>query len=119
MNAFKILIDDMRNDGHDNLIDDTGLPPMDLIIRTPVMFQTLKPILKNIDFVLFLDHDLGLDLNCHYNKNGYQILMEMFDDKIYPLIVKVITSNPVGRQNIYAALRAEGYSSNGIGEWTR
>lgn len=69
--------------------------------------------------VLFADHDLGTTPDCHYERNGYQLIMDLFKDGIYPVMVRVITANPVGRKNIEAALMAEGYSVNGIGEWSR
>jgi hypothetical protein len=117
MMVYKILLDDMRSDGM--IPNGTNLPMMDLIIRTPAMFDSLIPILMTIEFVLFLDHDFGLDDKCHYAKDGYKMLMEMFDLKIFPHMIKLVTANPVGRKNIEAALRQTGYNCNGIGEWTR
>jgi hypothetical protein len=112
--AYKILIDDMRDDS-----GQCNLPRMDLIIRNPRAYDLVKPLLKANAFVLYSDHDLGLTPDSHYERTGYQILMDMFQSGIYPIIVHVITANPVGRKNIEAALRSEGYSVNGIGEWSR
>lgn len=115
--TLKILIDDLRADG--SIIGSTlNLPTMDLIIRNGKTFNFLKPILKRADIILFLDHDLSI-IDGVLEKNGYQLLCEMFADGIYPVLVRVITSNPVGRQNIYAALRHEGYEANGLDEWSR
>lgn len=114
IDAYKILIDDMRMDGCE-----FNLPRMDLIIRNNKALDLVRPLLKSVKIVLYLDHDLGCTPDLELEKNGYQILMELFQHDIYPVIVHIITANPVGRKNIVAGLRSFGYSINGIGEWTR
>ena len=116
MRNFKVLIDDFRDDN-----DEHQLPRMDLIIRNNKAYELVKPILKNLDFVLYADHDLGIDFNtCEYERNGYKILMDMIEAGIYPVAVYVITANPVGRHNIELALHHEGYRmDNETVRWTR
>lgn len=112
--VLKIMIDDTRDDNYRY-----NLPKMDLIIRDNKALDFIKPRLKCVDIVLFLDHDLGMTEDARLEKDGYHILMDLFRDGIYPIMVRVITSNPVGRKNIESALRSEGYETNGIGEWSR
>ena len=99
---MRILIDDMR----DSL-------EVDLIIRTPVVAVALidswlASVVPTID-MLYLDHDLGDSEDF----NGYKILSYMVEEaKILPLKVKVVSSNPVGRDSIYRLLKTAGYTCN-------
>ena len=98
---MKILIDDIRDSSD-----------VDIIIRTPETAETLLTMLVKEDIhidELYLDHDLG-DAS---KKNGYQILIEqLFNNEIFPSFIKVVSSNPVGRKNIWAACDNADYTFN-------
>ena len=86
------------------LIDDERyLKEADLIVRN---YQSALNFLDMIDMSnehiegILLDHDLGDD---DPSKNGYSLLVQMLDNGIYPNWIKVVSSNPVGRDNIYRA----------------
>lgn len=54
---------------------------------------------------LLLDHDLG---NC---ESGYEVLVWGLERGLIPKEVHLVTSNPVGRMNMKAALENAGYKS--------
>lgn len=96
-----ILIDDIR-DSQD----------VDLIIRN---YQAAIDFLDMMDMTngyisgLYLDHDLGHEkVSC----NGYAIMTDMIENDMKPQFVKVVSSNPVGRDNIYRACENAGYVFN-------
>lgn len=57
------------------------------------------------DCVCF-DHDLG------GTESGYDVLMWGLNNGLIPKRVQLVTSNPVGRQNMRAALEAAGYKTS-------
>ena len=61
---------------------------------------------------LYLDHDLGEN-----SINGYDVACKALALNIMPMTVILVTSNPVGRDNIIAALKEHGYT-NAAGEIT-
>lgn len=94
-----VLIDDVRD-----------LPGMDIICRTP---EAGMLVCKNlIDWHLYLDHDLGLNKD-----SGYDVLYALlYIYKKYPNKVQIVSSNPVGVDNIIALLKNVGYvQSDGTG----
>jgi hypothetical protein len=56
------------------------------------------------DCVCF-DHDLG------GRESGYDVMLWGLERGHVPSLVQLVTSNPVGRQNMRAALEAAGYAS--------
>lgn len=50
------------------------------------------------------DHDLGED-----NESGYDVLVWAIEENLLPCMVQLVTSNPVGRANMTAALEQDGY----------
>ncbi len=85
-----LLIDDIRN-----------LPNMDMIARNST---EAIDYLTNFKFegVVF-DHDLGESIS------GYDILKWGLENNLIPGVVKLITANPVGRDNMGFQLKAYGY----------
>lgn len=98
MKELHLLIDDCRN------LDD-----MDLIARTYSVGISCLIMLSVTH--LYLDHDLGEE------KTGYDILKFMADYSILgfkhkmPGFIQLVTSNPVGKENMKNLLISEGYSS--------
>lgn len=92
-----LLIDDMRDLG------------TEAIARTP---EVAKELLSHIiwECVCF-DHDLGTE------ESGYDIMKWMFERMIYPKQIQIVTSNPVGRDRMIAALEKEQYTSKDHVNW--
>jgi len=63
--------------------------------------------------VLWLDHDLGEE------KTGYDLISWAMRVQIKPEKVRLITQNPVGRENMAKCLKASGYVENTIGCFVR
>lgn len=85
------------------LIDDERNLNCDAIARTP---EAARILLKcNCWETVCFDHDLGAV------ESGYDILKWMFEQKIYPQKIQLVTSNPVGRENMSAILKHNSYSS--------
>src|SRR5579863_767583 len=97
------------------LIDDLRSIEADVVCRT---FETGIHALRTLGpfGVLFLDHDLGeLDDNyqdafmeideTRYVKNGYGIMCFLENHpELLPIKIEVVSSNPVGRAKIQAAI---------------
>lgn len=99
MNEFHLLIDDIRNVGED------------LVARTP---EDGKRALLGCPVThLYIDHDLGLDSNGVEYDNGYKVICWAIERGCLPQHVQIVSSNPVGRKNIEAALQFEGYVFKG------
>lgn len=85
------------------LIDDLRNTPCDFIARTPEAgkeaLRRLKPLLTHVIF----DHDLG---DC---ESGYDVMVWALENGFMPNNVQLVTSNPVGRDNMIAALLSAGY----------
>lgn len=87
------------------LVDDLRNTPTDFIARTyeaaEIALWNLRPYIT----VLILDHDLGEE------KDGYDLCKWALEHNCLPREVQLVTSNPVGRENIRLALINAGYSS--------
>ena len=89
-----LMIDDVRNLG------------CELEARTAIAgMQLLQTYAGQLE-CLCIDHDLGPD-----QLNGYQIIMWALEHDFAPPHVQIVSSNPVGRKNISAALEAAGYAT--------
>jgi CheY-like chemotaxis protein len=86
-----ILIDDIRNLGCD-VTCRTGEDGLRAIFAKPNKFD-----------VLCIDHDLGEGMN------GYEVIQELARHAVLPPRVQIVSSNPVGVQNIANVLKDEGY----------
>lgn len=83
------------------LIDDERNLNTDAIARTPEAARKLLSF-GGWDCVCF-DHDLGC------SESGYDVLVWGLDVGFIPKQVQLVTSNPVGRQNMRLALENKGY----------
>jgi len=95
------------------LIDDLRDVEVDVIARSGEAGLIILDLI-NID-TLYLDHDLGSGIS------GYRVACRALELGNMPSTVVLVTSNPVGRDNIIAALKQFGYT-NKAGEmttWTR
>lgn len=85
------------------LIDDVRDLNADAIARTP---EAGKRLLGAGPWsCLCLDHDLGTP------ESGYDVLVWALTNDCLPRRVQLVTSNPVGRRNMAAALEVAGYTS--------
>lgn len=84
------------------LIDDVRDIQSDLIFRNGIIAKMMLPHVPWDSFhriVLYMDHDLGL------GPNGYQILDLIINHlKVYPDVIYLVTSNPVGKKNMSSLL---------------
>jgi len=91
------------------LVDDIRNTPSDFIARTYEAAELSLWSLKAYITVLILDHDLGEE------KTGYDLCVWALEHNCLPREVQLVTSNPVGRENIKLALINAGYASkNGL-----
>jgi len=87
---MRLLIDDIRS-----------IENVDVTVRSyDAGIDNLKT--RKFDHVI-IDHDLG------YDKTGYDILKWCEINKIWPETVELITSNPVGRENMERVLISNNY----------
>jgi len=103
MNEFHLLIDDLRE------------MKMDHIARNARDGQ--KALLAFPVTHLYMDHDLG-DVD---EPTGYDVLVWALMRDACPDNVRMVTSNPVGRDRMIAALENAGYEKCGpwhIRPWT-
>jgi hypothetical protein len=85
------------------LIDDCRELNVELIARTASAGRAMLEAFKGrIEQVIF-DHDLGSD------ETGYDVLNWALENDYVPDRVFLITSNPVGRDNMGRALEANGF----------
>lgn len=87
-----LLIDDMRN------------LSTEAIARTPEAAKQLLSL--RCWYCVCFDHDLG----CRA-ETGYDILVWAINNEYLPSMVQLVTSNPVGRERMAAALEHSGYTS--------
>jgi hypothetical protein len=100
MKELHLLIDDLRTVGED------------IVARTP---EDGKRALKECPVThLYIDHDLGLDPKGGEYENGYKVICWAIENGCLPPNVQIVSSNPVGRGNIEAALHQEGYRRRGM-----
>lgn len=83
------------------LIDDCRDLNADVIARTPEAGKRMLA-LGGWECVCF-DHDLACA------ETGYDVLVWALEKQFLPVKVQLVTSNPVGRQNMRQALEAHGY----------
>ena len=95
MNEFHLLIDDFRYYEMDNIAR-TAQEGRKALLAFPVTH-------------LYMDHDLGP----YSDANGYQVLTWALERGIAPPHVQLVTSNPVGAENMQRALEAHGYEKKG------
>ncbi len=91
-----LLIDDIRN-----------LKCADVIARTPEGARNL--IMFFHWDIIYFDHDLG-----EYEDNGYKILTWALETDQFPFKTDIflVTSNPVGRNKMVAAMKQHGWLFN-------
>jgi hypothetical protein len=87
------------------LIDDLREMRMDHVARTPE--DGRKALLSFPVTHLWMDHDLG------DTGTGYQVITWALERGCCPPNVTFVTSNPVGRANMVAALESYGYGRHG------
>ena len=90
------------------LIDDERNIPCDVIARDAhAAYMLLRTGWFN---AVIFDHDLGK------GETGYDVLTWAIDNSYLPNLVQLVTSNPVGRDNMRRALEANGYTAetNGL-----
>lgn len=86
------------------LIDDVRELGTEAIARTPALGKKFLA-LGGWDCVCF-DHDLGM-----HEETGYDVMKWAIQHNFLPDKVQLVTSNPVGRANMQAALVSAGFSS--------
>ena len=89
--TVKFLIDDIRDIG------------VDVIARNIIGARTVYQNNDITGWTLFLDHDLGIP------ESGLDVIREMIALNNVPERVIIVSSNPVGRDNIGHALTDIGY----------
>lgn len=99
MKELHLLIDDIRNVGED------------VFARTPDIGKAM--LMRFPVTHLYIDHDLGLDAEGNEYENGYKVITWALETGCLPARVQIVSSNPVGRQNIESALINEGYVRQG------
>ena len=95
MNEFHLLIDDFREFDVDHIAKNAR--------------EGQKALLAYPVTHLYMDHDLG-DVD---EPTGYDVLVWAIMRGACPANVMMVTSNPVGRDNMIAALENDGYSKKG------
>jgi len=101
-NEFHLLIDDFRD--YD----------MDHIARTAD--DGRKALLSYPVTHLYMDHDLG-EYGDTAAETGYDVITWALEHGTCPPNVQFVTANPVGRDNMAAALENAGYTKDGV--WYR
>ena len=94
MNECHLLIDDFRTFDVDHIARN-GRDGMQALLDFPVTH-------------LYMDHDLGED-----SPNGYEVITLALLHNVVPNKVLIVSDNPVGRDNIAGALKANGYIKKG------
>ena len=90
-NEFHLLIDDFRTYDMDHTAR-TAQEGRQALLSFPVTH-------------LYMDHDLGE----HSDTDGYKVVVWALERGVCPAHVQLVTSNPVGRNNMAAALENAGY----------
>jgi hypothetical protein len=95
MNEFHLLIDDFREFDVDHIAK-TAQDGRKALLSFPATH-------------LYMDHDLG-ELS---DTEGYQVITWALEREVCPAHVMLVTSNPVGRDKMAAALENAGYTKKG------
>ena len=95
------------------LVDDVRDTDADIICRTYVGAKVVADNVHLNDWRLLLDHDLGP------GKSGYDFINYLIVNGNQPKSVLIVSSNPVGRDNIGRALEADGYKRKSPHEFFR
>lgn len=90
------------------IIDDIRDLNCDIICRTGKAGIAVLEAMQGQFDVLCIDHDLG-DAD---EMNGYDVIKYTIDCKLLPDEVQIVSSNPVGIQNIANALKSAGFVSD-------
>lgn len=85
------------------LVDDIRDIEADVIARNIIGARTVYQTNDITGWTLFLDHDLGIP------ESGLDVIREMITLNNVPEQVVIVSSNPVGRDNIGNALMDYGY----------
>ncbi len=85
------------------LVDDIRDLHADIIARTYKGAEIIADTIFLYDCKILLDHDLGP------GKTGYDFINYLIEISNMPAEVFIVSSNPVGRDNIGRALVTEGY----------
>lgn len=85
------------------LIDDTRDLNTEAIARTPAAARELLSL--KCWYCVCFDHDLG------NKQTGYDILKWALENDLLPSRVQLVTSNPVGRDNMRSSLEHSGYKT--------
>ena len=96
MNEFHLLIDDFREFDVDHIAK-TAQDGRHALLSFPVTH-------------LYMDHDLGE----HSDTDGYKVVTWALERGVCPAHVQLVTSNPVGRDNMARALENHGYQKKGV-----
>ena len=90
------------------LIDDIRKVGTDAIARTSK--EAFELLAQQEWTELYIDHDLGEDVT------GYDIVVWMLENPAIknPEFVQIVSSNPVGRENIAKALISYGYTRKSV-----
>lgn len=96
MNEFHLLIDDFRTFDMDHTAR-TAQEGRQALLSFPVTH-------------LYMDHDLGDESE----PTGYDVLVWALERECCPKHVQMVTSNPVGRDKMGAALENAGYTKIGV-----
>lgn len=96
MNEFHLLIDDFREFDVDHIAK-TAQDGRQALLSFPVTH-------------LYMDHDLGE----YSDTDGYKVVTWALERGVCPAHVQLVTSNPVGRDNMARALENYGYQRKGV-----
>jgi hypothetical protein len=96
VNEFHLLIDDFREFDVDHIAK-TAQDGRQALLSFPVTH-------------LYMDHDLGE----YSDTDGYKVVTWALERGVCPAHVQLVTSNPVGRDNMARALENYGYQRKGV-----
>lgn len=90
------------------LIDDIRMMNVDIIARNYDSGLSILNKFNHLIDTLYIDHDLGSE---DPNETGYTLISDLIqsDFKKHPDTIIIVSSNPVGRDNIARALLNNGY----------
>ncbi|WP_249685606.1 cyclic-phosphate processing receiver domain-containing protein, partial [Bacillus velezensis] len=81
-------------------VDDAKHCPIGFVV--PRTFHEAIHLLENYEVdILYLDHDLGEDLQGNLLPTGYDLLKYICEKGLRAIKIYLHTDNPVGRENMY------------------